>query len=589
MKKLLAITLALMFCLSLLGGCGGSNSPNNDVSSAQATTASSQTTQTSASSSTSSAQTVEESAPEPIEFLIVNPATGVDWELAGTPVGDLFVERTGVNFVCQNSIGDQNEVIALMLASDDLPDIVQGSAGLPMFIEAGKALEITELAETYAPNLTDIYKYDDFWQRFYYSKEDKGRYYLPHFRNIPADVFEVGGWLYLQHDVVIDQGYPEMKYLEQFENAIESYVKKYPTIDGQPTIGMTLMCGDSWNLFLTNPSIYVSGVESAAEWVADRETHEITYHTVLYGEIREYFRWLNGMYNKGLLDKEAFTQTFDEYKAKIATGRVLSISGPGWTFAYDAAVTLRNEGKEERLYGAYPIALKEGVKNSTLGQSRAYPSYAINGSFVTTACKDPERLFEFINYWVTEEAQILRNWGIEGVHYDIVDGKRVFKQEERDKKATDPDYGLKTGIGCIFALPNYENGQKDSSGQYITLSSKDDVIANYSDTDKKVLSAYGAEIWPDLFPQGTEFELRPWPLEHTVMRLPADSDGAIAFARCQDVVVKDVVAAVVAAPGAFDAAWDTFIADMDDAGQGVYVNELTAFIKDLMEVWGMTF
>jgi putative aldouronate transport system substrate-binding protein len=42
-----------------------------------------------------------------------------------------------------------------------------------------------------------------------------------------------GGQLGIQHAVLKDQGYPKIKTLDQYENAIAAYMKKYPTINGQ--------------------------------------------------------------------------------------------------------------------------------------------------------------------------------------------------------------------------------------------------------------------------------------------------------------------------------------------------------------------
>ena len=65
-------------------------------------------------------------------------------------------------------------------------------------------------------------------------------------------------------------------------------------------------------------------------------------------EEREYFRWLNHMNDIGLLDKESFVQKYDQYKAKIATGRVIGIIDQEWDYA-DAENSLKAEGKFDRL------------------------------------------------------------------------------------------------------------------------------------------------------------------------------------------------------------------------------------------------
>lgn len=418
-----------------------------------------------------------------------------------------------------------------------------------------------------------------------WSKEDRGRYYLTGPEQYPEPL-EYFNWFFLQHAVVQEAGYPQIVTLEDYENLIRDYMKKYPEIDGQPTIGMTLLC-DSWRwmLSLTNPAMMVAGTQSSGEYYVDPETREVSYR-ILRNEEKEYFRWLNHMYNEGLLDKEAFTQTEDQYKAKIATGRVLALTDMGWAFQ-DATQALRQDGKEERMYGTYPVVLKEGIVNTSMSGERALFTPSLD-ALITTSCKHPERIMELVDFHITDEGQILNNWGIEGQHYDIIDGQRVFRQEEFDKRATDTEYSIKTGIGLFNFLPGYMEGVKDSSGQYYTTSNKESIVARYTETEKEVLAAYGKETWADFFPPLLSFPVRQWPKEGSLVdSLPADSDGAIAFAKVQDAVKKGVINAVVASPEDFDTAWDQMVQEMENAGLETFLSSIEALMQEQLEIWGM--
>ena len=50
----------------------------------------------------------------------------------------------------------------------------------------------------------------------------------------------------------------------------------------------------------------------------------------------KYFKKLNEEYQKGIVDPESFTQTYDEYISKLSTGRVLGMIDQWWDFAYTA-------------------------------------------------------------------------------------------------------------------------------------------------------------------------------------------------------------------------------------------------------------
>lgn len=572
--KLVCVLLSLFMLTALIAGCGSTtNTPSQS-------TDDNPTKQPNDSTNDPNDGTIE-----PITITVRNVYPGKDWELKDTPVGAVFYEKTGVNVKMEHSVGDEMQTIALLLASGDLPDIVAPHYQVGPFIEAGEALELTDLIEQYAPNYKKAL--GDLWGRMAWNKEDQGRYSL-----IPpayvSEPFEQRNWFFLQHAVVIDQNYPEMKTLQHYEDAIRSYMEKYPTIDGQPTIGLTLLADDwRWIISLTNPAMMAAGTQSSGEFYVDPETKEITYR-VLREEEKEYFRWLNHMYNDGLLDREAFTQTLDQYQAKIATGRVLGITDMGWQFA-DAEKALRQDGKSERTYGSYPVVLEEGIINTAFCGDNALLS-PTPIMIISKNTQYPERIMQFVDYLVSEEGQILNYWGIEGVHYDIIGGKRVFKEEEMSQRYSDPDYSLKTGIGLLSAFPSYGEGVKDSSGQYYTLSSKEDVIKQYSDTDRQVLTAYGKETWADFFAKPAEFIERQWPKEGSIVNmLPADSDGSVAFQKLQDVVKKDVIRAIVSKPSEFDNIWEEFEANMEKAGHQTFVNAIKELIVEQMDLWGMDF
>ena len=62
----------------------------------------------------------------------------------------------------------------------------------------------------------------------------------------------------LQHAVLKELGYPQINTLEDYENALKAYMKKFPTIDGKKTIGLSLLI-DTWQWYidLSNPSGYL--------------------------------------------------------------------------------------------------------------------------------------------------------------------------------------------------------------------------------------------------------------------------------------------------------------------------------------------
>jgi putative aldouronate transport system substrate-binding protein len=188
---------------------------------------------------------------------------------------------------------------------------------------------------------------------------------------------------------------------------------------------------------------------------------------------------------------------------------------------------------------------------------------------------------------MSDEGQVLNNWGLEGVHYDVIDGRRVFRPEEREAMEEDPEYGTRTGIGLLSApFPTYADGLKDASGQYYTLSSPQDVIAGYNSADREVLEAYGVTRFAELFAQPEDFPIRPWPKEGSVVNRLSQDDRVI-FQRLQDTIKRDVIAAIVGPEDQFDANWEKFENNMRQAGLEQFEEAVEELIAETLELWEM--
>ena len=136
----------------------------------------------------------------------------------------------------------------------------------------------------------------------------------------------------LQHAVLKELGYPQIKTLQDYEKAIKDYIAKYPEINGKKTIGMTLMASDwRWLITCGNIAVQLHGIPDDGQFKVDDETQKATYKFQL-PEVKEYFKWLNHMNAEGLLDPESFTQKEDAYRAKIAQGNVLGITDAKWDY-----------------------------------------------------------------------------------------------------------------------------------------------------------------------------------------------------------------------------------------------------------------
>src|SRR5699024_4832171 len=374
--------------------------------------------------------------------------------------------------------------------------------------------------------------------------------------------------------------YPEINTLDDLKSVIKEYKELHPEIDGQPTIGLT-MNTDSWRIqssFL-NSGFMTTGGSNDGEYYIDPETQEAILHYRRPVE-KEVFAWWNEMNMEGLLDSEMFVQKSDQFDSKLSSGRVLATIGPDYLVS-GAQNALRESGMEDRMYGVYPVTLNEEY------QSRVYQSNGLEvgwGISITEDNEDPVRAIKFLDYLASEETQIMLNWGIEGEHHEIVDGKRVIPEEEWEKRQSDQDYLKKSGIGYNFArfAPRYGDGVLDSTGQPYTTNTREIAIANQTDIEKEVLEGYGVELWQDFYPSAEEFPVKPWGAAYNIS-IPANSELQTLNQRSLDITKQLVPKAVLADSGQFDSVWEEFMSSLEKANIEKPEEEYTKLIQQKVE------
>ncbi|MFD1137421.1 ABC transporter substrate-binding protein [Paenibacillus urinalis] len=519
---------------------------------------------------------------EPITLTFFGADASPNWNKMQDAVGQKIIEETGVTINAEYDIssGGGNDKIALMAASGDYPDLIFPKGNLSKLVDAGAMIDMTDLIEEHAPNLKKLYEGQ--MDRLKYSNEDPAIYAIPTNAGVGQTYFDAGGGFNLQHKVVKELGYPEIKTLEDFENALREYYAKHPTTeDGQPTIPLTLSA-DGWRIMITvtNPAFGATGAPDDGEYYINPETYEAMLH-YKRPEEKEYFRWLNKMYNEGLLDKDSFIQKDDQYKAKIASGRVLGLIDQGWAYG-DAENALKSAGKFEETYGHYPVSLDETYKRADF-QDIGLDAYGIG---ITVSNEDPVRTIKFLDWLASDEAQVLNNWGVEGEHYVVEDGVRKIPAEVQDRKSNDnANFTKETGIGLYTAFSaHYGDGVKDPSGNYYTTNFPEEIVKNYNEAEKETLAGYGVDTWKDLFPSEEDFPVKEWGAAYN-MPVPSGTDYEVTFQKTQDIIQKRIPEAIVSTPDKFDQIYDTMLQELDKAGAVEMEQQYTEWVKARVELW----
>ncbi len=284
-------------------------------------------------------------------------------------------------------------------------------------------------------------------------------------------------------------------------------------------------------------------------------------------KIRSYFKWLNKLYNEGLLDPEFATQTHDDYIAKIASGRVLALFDTLWDYQ-DGEKILKSDGKLDKTYCGLPLTADKDTKAPSL----MYQGLATGqGVGITTACEDPVAAIKFLDYICSDEGQVLVNWGIEGTNYEIDEnGHRYRTEEEIKKESEDKNYKKTTGVGFHnYPFPNYGTGVTDSTGSTFSTDSKESIIAEYNEEQQAACKAWGVELLVDIFPQPSEFETPAFP---PTWAYSMPTDFVEISNKLDEIAQASLIGCVIGSEADFDSSYDKMISDlegsdMDDAAQ----------------------
>ncbi len=506
-----------------------------------------------------------------------NPA----WNNMQDDVGKFLTEKTGITIQPEFVVGDGVQKINLIAASGEYPDLIMPKGEAGVLVDAGALIDLTDLIKKHAPNIMKVM--GDQFDRLKFSNKDPKIYIIPSNEGMGQIYFDIDAFFKVQLAALKEQGYPKVVTLADYEKVIADYVKAHPkTADGKPMIGLSLLA-DDWRFVIstTNPAFWATGGTDNGEWYIENDTYKAMPHHFNPLE-REYFRWLNHMNDIGLLDKESFTQKYDQYLAKIAAGRTVAVIDADWEIQ-DAVNSLKKDGKFEQTFGRFGVVLKEGIKSAFNTPTGFKGGYGIG---ITKSCKDPVRVIKFLDYLASEEGQILINWGIKGKHYNIENGKRVIPADVQKMKNDDnTNFRRTTGMGNYWLSVHWGDGVKDSTGNYFTTNFPEQILEKYSQAEIDACKAYGVTFFADLLPKASEFKPIPWAAAWSIP-VPKDSILSEFWTVEQDITRKYIPKSIIGKPADFDKTYDEMLAELTKSC-GKYSDEMTKLVQDRLKLWGV--
>lgn len=414
MRKKIQKTTALVLAASMtvgLAACGSSNSETKEADS-------------SAKSEEKSTVEVNETGyPITSEEITVTaagpmPSGCEDWtQLA---VIEEYAERLGIRLDCELYQTDWETQLTLKVASDELPDLIMGSgmnvSDVNEWGSEGYFLDLSEYLDL-MPNLQAYF--EEYPELKAYCTTSEGNIYgLPRIKIDMTDrltrSFINRQWLEnlnLEVPTTLDEYYNVLvAFKEQDANGNGDPNDEVPLLftspaGGYDAIEKTFL--DSFGIFTSDPKYILQADEDNKVELSN-----------ISDTYKEYLRFMNKLYEEGLMEQEAFTITGEEITTREQDDIYGSMGCGSAPFvmankdiSYDANWVALS-GMTTDIHPERETSIASPVQNSIL--------VAINGK-----TQYPEAMARFIDYLYTDEGIISAVRGYEGVTFDWVEDEML--------------------------------------------------------------------------------------------------------------------------------------------------------------------
>ncbi len=465
-----------------------------------------------------------------------------------------------------------DERIGVMIASGEFPDFITGSTGTAALLDAGVLIPIDQYWDNY-PNIKN-YLSEEYWNKV--RQKDGHIYWVPQFGIIQGKDTATYHWdmgIWIQKDVLIWAGFPEIKTLDQYFDTIKAYKDAHPTTeDGQETVGFT-MSSEDWRYFgIESPPLFLAGYPNDGAAAIDPETGvAMDYNT--FPEAKIYYQRMNKAFNDGLVHPETYTMSYDQYISLLSTGRVLGTIDQMWNFN-DAQTALVTQGKVGKTYVPLPITIDGARKDRWHSPSALDVS---NGLAITTSCKDIEGAMQFMNDLLDPEIMTLRAWGEAGVDYMVGDDGVFYKTPEQRANYDNNDWVVQNLVNQVYAyFPHYEGQLADLKNSFDPKNQPGEFFETLYDVEKELLAGYGYGTFLEFLSADVPNE--PWyPMWSYTNNWTSDTEYGAARQKMTDLKHEWLPKAMMAPAADFDKIWDEYMevyrteVDID-----AYLDELTA-------------
>lgn len=392
--------------------------------------------------------------------LSVHISTSVD-NFGATEIAQEYEKRTGIKIKYLHPVaGQDTESLNLMISSNDLPDIIHTSWGLypggPTKAINEEVILPLDAYKEYAPAFFKFMEEHPEYDKP--SKTDNGEHYGFTFVQDGNDLLMVSGPV-VRRDWLTELGLDMPTSVDDWTEMLTAFKEKKGA-----TAPMSFNYGNIcyfFNMFESGFDPYVDG-------------DEVKYPAV-QPEFKTALIQIKNWFDNGLLDKNIVSvdgKLIDNQILNNQTGATITSGGGG--IGQYMRMGVQNNPSFDLLAVPYPTfsgkpSHRLPISNNVGGTAAA----------ITTQAKNPALAAKALDYFYTEEGDILANFGVEGVSHEVVDGQYIYN----DLIMNNPDgLTVSQALGLHMLAGNGGAFVLDSGyiQQYYSLPQQQEALKNWT-------------------------------------------------------------------------------------------------------------
>ena len=359
------------------------------------------------------------------------------------PIFQKAAELTGIKLkgVASETISDSAQAYNSMLVSSTLPDIIHYNRNdLERLAVDGGLIELNDLIDEHGPNIKKYFKeYPE--AKGLCSVDDKIFYITGSNAGLENGMPAVQKGWFIRTDWLEKLGLEVPKTLDDFYKAMVAFKTQDPNGNG---------IADEVPLFQRQEGI-LSHLQLFDAYNGWYETQD---GKVVHGKTEENYKIamkeLQKWYKEGLIDQEIFT------RGQQSREQLLGQNLGGCTNDWFSSTSAFNDKYVDTIPGFefLPVDPPADI-NGVVKEVSTRSSFLSLSWGISRDCKDPVAAIKYLDFWLSDEGRELISYGIDGVHYNKVNGEYVFTDQVLNAAEGVPNYLRNQGqveIGSIIAI-----------------------------------------------------------------------------------------------------------------------------------------